>query len=153
MPGAVAVDDDLLDHLPATVAGAPLVADPDAAARVASDPSLGESAIAIAVALVVVSTDDAEDLAISSVVRLRPGVYSDAFFADWRASYDEAACAPAGGATGEVARTIAGLEAFAGSCAGGAMTYHVHRPDDGILVSITSVGSQDLGALVVAGLR
>lgn len=152
-PAAIAVDPDLLSYLPPAVAGSPLVPDPASAGRIAVDPSLGDAVSAIAVALVVVATGDDEDLAIANVVRLRRGVFSDTFFADWRASYDLAACEPAGGATGESPRTIAGFPAFVGTCAGGVTTYHVHRSDDGILVSITSVGRRDLGALVVAGLR
>ncbi len=152
-PAAIAVDPDLLGYLPLAVGGSPLVPDPTAAGRIAADASLGDSVSAIAVALVVVASGEEGDLAIASVVRLRPGVFSDAFFADWRASYDLAACEPAGGATGEVPRTISGFDAYVGTCAGGVSTYHVHRANDGILVSITSVGTLQLGALVVAGLR
>jgi hypothetical protein len=148
----VAVDETLLEHLPATVGGATLTADPATAATIATDPTLAMAASAIAVALAVSPGGSSDDLAISSVVQLRPGIYTDPFFTDWRSSYDQAACAQAGGAVGTGEQEIAGRHVFVGSCGSGAFTYHVHLPGD-ILVSVTSVGPGDLGALVMAGLR
>jgi hypothetical protein len=148
----VAVDATLLEHLPATVGGATLTADPATAATIATDPTLATAASAIAVALAVSPGGSSDDLAISSVVQLRPGIYTDPFFTDWRSSYDQAACAQAGGAVGTGDQQIAGRHVFVGSCGSGAFTYHVHLPGD-ILVSVTSVGPGDLGALVMAGLR
>ncbi len=151
-PTGVDVDATLLDHLPPTVDGLALTADPTTAATIATDPALAPAASAIAVALAISSDGSKDDLAIASVVQLRHGIFSDAFFADWRTSYDAAACAQAGGVGRTSERQIAGRHILVGSCASGATTYHVHLAGD-ILVSITSAGPRDLGALVMAGLR
>lgn len=156
-PGAsssagVVVDASLLAHLPPSVGGVPLTEDAATAAQIAADPGLGQAATAIAMSLVISASDSSEDLAIASVIRLRPGVFSGPFYAQWRTAYDEAACAQAGGVAGSSEQIIGAYHAFVGSCTGGARTYHVQLPGD-ILVSVTAAGTRDFGALVVAGLR
>jgi hypothetical protein len=156
-PGAsssagVVVDASLLAHLPPSVGGVPLTEDAATAAQIAADPGLGQAATAIAMSLVISASDTSEDLAIASVIKLRPGVFSGPFYAQWRTAYDEAACAQAGGVAGSSEQIIGAYHAFVGACTGGARTYHVQLPGD-ILVSITAAGARDFGALVVAGLR
>ena len=125
----------------------------EAAAAMMGDPELGRSASAIAVGMVVAAGDSrGGDLAVSSVVRLRPGVFSDAFYGDWRRAYDEAACAQAGGVASHVQQVIGPHTVEVTVCAQGARTYHTHLAGD-ILVSITAVGDRKFGDLVMAGLR
>ncbi len=86
-----------------------------------------------------------DDLAIASVIRLRPGVFSDAWFQTWRADYDESACEVAGGVKGSPAQvSIAGRTVYVGTCAGDARTYHVHLADPTLIVSITAAGARAL---------
>ena len=96
--------------------------------------------------------DGVNDLAVSTVVRLRPGVFSEAFYGDWRRAYDEAACAQAGGVSSHVQQVIGAHTVEVTLCSQGARTYHTHLKGD-LLVSITAVGDRRFGDLVMAGLR
>ena len=154
-PGsALVVDASLLRVLPAWIGGVPLEADSTTAAQIAADPAVADSAQAIAVALAIrPGTSTGDDLAIVSVIRLRPGVFSDAWFANWRATYDQGACDVAGGVKGQPTQaTIAGRTAFIGMCAADVQTYHVQLADPAWIVSITAAGPAHFGELVVAGL-
>ena len=148
--GAVVVDLTLLDHLPATVDGLPVESDAETSASIASSPSLASDASAIAIARVV--SADSDDLAIVSIVRLRASPFDEASYLEWRATYDRAACEPAGGLAATDEQQIAGRQVFVGACNGGAQTYHIALTED-ILVSITAIGERHLGELLVAGLR
>jgi hypothetical protein len=152
-PG-LSVDASLLRVLPARIDGVALEPDPTTAAGIAADPTLAGSAQAIAVALAIrPGTSSGDDLAIVSVIRLRPGVFSDAWFATWRTTYDQSACDVAGGVKGAPSQvSIAGRTVFTGTCAGDAQTYHVHLADPSLIVSITAAGPGRFGVLVVAGL-
>ncbi len=149
------VDARLLQALPVQVDGVVLEPDSTTAARIADDPTLAGSAQAIAVALAISpgTSSSGDDLAIVSVIRLRPGVFSDAWYATWRSTYDTGACEVAGGVEGSPAQvSIAGRTVYEGSCAGDATTYHVHLSDPALIVSITAAGARHFGELVVAGL-
>lgn len=152
--GGLTVDAGLLRVLPPRIDGVALEPDPVTAAQIAADPTVAESAQGIAVALAIrpgASTGD--DLAIVSVIRLRPGVFDEAWFANWRTTYDQGACDVAGGVKGPPSQaTIAGRTVFIGRCAGDARTYHVHLADPSLIVSITAAGAAHFGELVVAGL-
>ena len=152
---AVTIDDSLLAILPASVKGVPLVANAEGEAHDLTDPALAGEASALAAALAIdVGTGD---FAYASVVRLRPGVFSDAYFQSWRETFDAGACSQAGGVAGSSAEaTIGGHQTFIGHCVGGILTYHVHVlavPSGDLIVSISSQGTQRLGQLVVEGLR
>jgi hypothetical protein len=151
-PG-IAVDARLLEVLPTEIDGVALEADPSTAAQIAADPTLTGSAEAIAVALAISpAPSSGDDLAVVSVIRLRPGVFSDAWFDTWRAAYDAAACEAAGGVGGQASEmTISGRTAYVGTCAGDVRTYHVHLAP-AIVVSVTAAGQRGFGELVVAGL-
>jgi hypothetical protein len=156
-PGATGpttvVDPALLGHLPASVFGFPLAPDPSTAATVAADPTLAANAEAIAMAIVVApGGSNGDDLAVASVVKLRPGVDNPIFREIFRAAYDRVACEQAGGVAGSQSTTIAGRDVLVGSCTGGATTYHVHLAD-GLIVSVTSLGSRGLGEQIVANLQ
>jgi hypothetical protein len=153
--GAIApliVDPTLLAVLPQQVAGVALVPEPDAAGEMVADPSLRASASAIAVGVLGKGGAAGDDVASVSVVQLRPGIYSSAFFEGWRGSYDAAACARAGGVAGHGEEVLGTHTVETTSCAGGARTLHVHLARD-VLVSITAVGDPGFGDLVMAGLR
>lgn len=152
--GDLVVDAGLLDILPPTVGTVGMEGDPVTAESLASNSDLAASASAVAIARYVGPGDSSgDDLAIVSLVRLRPGVFTDAFFDRWRSDYDGSACEAAGGVSGdETVRTIGNAAVHVGACVGGATTYHLHRDDD-VLVSIIAVGPSTLGDEVVAGLR
>ena len=149
----IVVDDRLLDVLPAQVDGIDLVSDPATAAGIASDPALATTASAIAVALAVApDASTGDDIAVVSVVQLRPDVFGDAWYRAWRDTYDDAACAAAGGVTGNAQAEIGGHDTYIGTCVQGAFTYHVYLEDLDRLVSITSAGDRRLGERIVSGL-
>jgi len=150
----VTVDAGLLPVLPSQIDGVPLQPDPATAEQIAADPTLAGSAQAIAVAFAIrPGTSSGDDLAIVSVIRLRPGVFSDSWFETWRSTYDQGACAVAGGVKGAPSQTsIAGRTVYVGTCAGDARTYHVRLADPSLIVSITAAGPARFGELVVAGL-
>ena len=150
---SVTVDPGLLEVLPAQVGGVTLEPDPTTAAQVASDPLLGDSAQSIAVALAVsAGSSGSDDLAVASVIRLRPDVFDEAFYQEWRDTYDEAACQVADGVLSDVETEIGGRTAYVGTCVGGARTYHTYLVDQGFIVSITATGERRFGELILAGL-
>jgi hypothetical protein len=150
--GAIAVDPSLLLILPPEVDGAPMQPSPDTATEIAADPSLARDVEAIAVGLAVgPGSSGDEDLVIASVVRLRPDVFDEAWFREWRDTYNVGACEPAGGISGHAEAEIDGRQAFIGTCANGGFTYHVRYGED-VIVSLTSVGEGRFGELVVKNL-
>lgn len=152
-PSAVLVDPGLLEVLPTEVDGVALVPDPDTAADVAAVPDVAEVATSIAVALAIrPGTSDAEDIAVASVVRLRPDVFDQDFYAEWRRDYDTAACEPAGGVVGSDDIDSGGVPVIRTACVGGTAAYHAWLEEQGFIVSVTSTGPGDLGGLIMAGL-
>lgn len=147
----VLVDPSLLEILPDAVDGVAIAPEAETAAQLATDPSLQPSIEALAMGLAVDATSEGEDLAIITVVRVRPGLLDDAFFRSYRNSYDEAACAPAGGVAGNAESELSGRRVFIGSCEGGAFTYHVVHSGD-VIVSVTSLGERRLGEKVMSTL-
>ncbi len=145
----VTVDPTLLSILPREVGGTLILPAPENATDIAKDPTLVSDVEAIAVALAV--APDTDDLVIANVVRLRPDVFDDTFFEGWRTTYDEAACEPAGGASGSTEAEIGGRQVFVGSCLNGGSTYHVRYGED-VIVSLTSTGERRYGELVMAHL-
>jgi hypothetical protein len=149
----VTVDPGLLEVLPAKVDGAVLEPDPATAATIASDPLLADSAESLAVALAVApGPSDTEDLAVASVIRLLPDIFDEAFYQEWRDTYDEAACEVADGVESSTETEIGGRTTYVATCIGGAMTYHTYLEDQGFIVSITATGPRRFGELIVAGL-
>ena len=150
-PGRLVIDTALLAILPADAGGIPIVASPETAAEMVADPSLQRSASAVAVGAAI---DPATgDLAIASVVQLRPGTYSAGFFEDWRADYDEAACEPAGGvsrprAAGSSAPTPSYVTACGRGLAPITSTWRATSSSRS-----PAAGERGLGDLVMAGLR
>jgi hypothetical protein len=147
----VAVDPSLVRLLPAAVGGIGVAFSPEATQEVVADKTLVASVAGIAYGQAI---DPATgDLVVAAVVRLYPGVYSDAFFRGWRGTYDEGACAQAGGVAGRAEATIGGRQVHIGTCGGGAHTYHVFLEMSGVMVSATSVGPRRFGEQLMANLR
>ena len=147
---AVPIDPTLLSILPATVDGQTISEVPEVEAGIVTDPSLVANATGLAVALGVDLSSG--EFAYIAVIRLKPLVFSNAFYLSWRQSYDQGACSQSNGVESTSTTTIAGRQVFVGTCAGGASTYHIHLTAPDRLVSITSSGTSHYGALVLAGL-
>lgn len=153
LPPGVTVDPGLLEVLPTEIDGITLEPDPATAAQVGSDPLLADSTLSIAVALAVApGPSDSGDLAIASVIRLRPDVFDEAFYQEWRDTYDVAACEVADGVEFEDETVIDGRQVYVGTCVGGARTYHTYLVDQGFIVSVTATGERRFGELIMAGL-
>jgi hypothetical protein len=149
--GSVRIDSSLLAHLPSTVGGLALIEDPDTESHDAADPAHAVDLAGLAVAIA--ADPSTGNLAVASVVWLKPGIYSDAYFRSWRETFDTGACSQAGGVAGSAESVIAGHRTFIGHCAGGVLTYHVYLTAPDIIVSISSIGERRLGELIVQGLR
>jgi hypothetical protein len=151
---AALVDATLLDVLPDEVEGQALRPDAETAAEIAATEDLAPDVEAIAVGLYIQpGSSTADDLAIVNVVRLRPGVFGEAWFRSWRSTYDEGACQVAGGvAPGAVQSLIGDHDTHIGTCQGGVHTYHVHLASPDRVISITAAGEGRFGERVVAGL-
>jgi hypothetical protein len=155
-PAGVAPDPGLLALVPAAEAGATLTYDPLTTASVGADPALAADVGYLAIGLARPSAAPADDpnLAIVNVARLRdPGVGDDAWFRDWRDTYDREACAAAGGVVRHAETTIDTLRVFVTACANDAFTYHVRVADGAVILSITSIGPDDLGRRMVEKLH
>ena len=129
--------------MPKSIGSVPLTPSPEAAAEPAADASLATSAQSLAVGLAV---DQATgNLVVASVVKLKPGVFSDEFFRDWRDSFDEGACGQAGGVTGNAEATIAAGPSTSGPArAASSRITSTSRAAD-VIVSLTAVGDGRLG--------
>ena len=150
----VEVDASLLDVLPESIDGQPRRSDDPTALEIARTGNLGPDIEAIAVGLYVAAGESAsQDLAIANVVRLRSGAFSEAWYRDWRTTYDSGACEIAGGvAPGAAQSRIGDHDTDIGTCQGSVHTYHVHLTGPHRVVSITAAGDGRYGELVVKGL-
>ena len=148
--GPASIDPGLLALLPAAVDGRPIIETPDAEAAGASDPSIAGAAGRLAMAYV--ESAGGADWAIMSVVALRPGVWNEAFFRDWRDTYDAGVCGSHGGVGGNASATIAGRVVYITTC-GPIRTYHVHLTGPDVVVSVAAVGDARYGERVMGGLR
>jgi hypothetical protein len=147
-PGGVTLDGALLDLLPTDIDGREVILEEPAFAEATSDPAFAASVDRAAFFVVV----DEADLASGVVAHLRPGVYSDAFFRDWRDSYDEGACGQAGGVAGNAEAELGGRTVHITSCAGGLLVYHAYLPERDVATSVISVGEARFGEQLMAGL-
>jgi hypothetical protein len=150
IPGvAVVMDPALLQVLPATIGAARVEMEPESFGEAVQDPSFAANVDAAAFAIVT----DGEDLASGVVAHLRPDVYSEALFRDWRDSYDEGACGQAGGVAARAQITLGDRPAYVTTCAGGLRVYHAYVPEREVIVSLFSLGERRFGEQLVAGLR
>ena len=145
------MDPGLLEVLPTQIDGIALEPDPATAADIAGDALLAESALSLAVALAVApGSSGSGDLAVASVIRLRPAVFDAAFFQEWRDTYNQAACEVADGVQSEMETEIGGRTTYIGTCVGGAQTYHTYLEEQGFIVSITATGERRYGERILA---
>ena len=153
LPPGVTVDPGLLEVFPAEVDGVTLEPDPATATAIAGDPLLVDAALSIAVTVAVgPGSSSSEDFAVASVIRLRPDVYDEAFYQEWRDTYNEAACEVADGVESDTETKVGDRVVYEARCAGGAQTWHTYLADQGFLVSITGTGERHLGERIMAGL-
>jgi hypothetical protein len=145
----VLLDEALLAVLPAEVGGVTVSSEPDAFAQTAADPDFARN-VESAVFAIAPGTDD---LASGVVARLRPGVYSDEMFRDWRDSYNEGACGQAGGLGGNAEAELGGRTVYIASCNGGVHVYHAYLPERGVIVSLLSLGTKRFGEQLMGNLR
>jgi hypothetical protein len=148
-PPDVVEDAALLGILPAEVDGVPVLPEPASFTDAVTFPDFVANVEAAAFAIAVRDPD----LASGVVARLRPGVFSDAFYRDWRDSYDEGACSQAGGVGGRAEVQLGGRTVHITTCDGGLLVYHAHLPDRDVVVSVFSVGERRLGERLMAELR
>jgi hypothetical protein len=147
--GGIAVDLALLEHLPAAVAGVARTADEETAAEIAGQPLLDTFVSGIGVAIY----PSNPDYAVATVARLHPDVFDEDWFRDWRDTYDEGACAQAGGVeTGRSEIELGGRQVHRSACQGGVVIYHTWMPESGVVVSVQGAGPLDMGRSVVSGL-
>jgi hypothetical protein len=148
----VVADSSLLDRIPAAKAGLTLTYDPETTATVAAGQGLADDAAAIATGLAIPTGQAASpsDFVIVNVVRLRTPNTDDEWFRQWRDSYDRAACAQAGGVTGNAEAHLGSHDVFIGSCSGGALTYHSLLDGGSTVVSLTAIGPGRMGEKLMA---
>jgi hypothetical protein len=154
--GSVEVDDTLLEFLPAEIEGIERRADTETAVEIAAASGLDASAEGIAVAIYVgpLATDTPGDYAVATVVRLRDGVFDDAWFRAWRDSFDAGVCEQAGGVDpGRSEVEIEGRDVHRSTCVGGVVIHHVFLDGPGVVVSVQGAGPADLGRRVVASVK
>lgn len=145
------IDATLLEYLPETVGGVPVAEELNEAASAVADPAVSRIATAVDVGFAVDQTTG--NLVTAHVVRLREGAFDDATYRQWRDSYDDGACAAAGGIVGRAEATIDGRTVYVTSCVAGLRTYHVWIEDEHLLVSASSVGTGRFGELLMNDLR
>jgi hypothetical protein len=149
--GAIRIDPGLLAVLPGTVGGVTLSESPETEGPTATDRKLAASVDRLVSAFA--SSADGSDFALVWVIALKTGAFSDAFYSDWRETFNQGACSQAGGVTGSAESTIAGRAVFVGRCAGGLLTYHAYLPAANFIVSISSFGTNRYGDLLIQGLK
>jgi hypothetical protein len=147
--GPIVEEPSLLSVLPGDLGGVEVAHEPLAFVDAAADTAFARNVEAAAFGVVF----DGEDLASAVVARPNPGVFSDAFFRDWRDSYNEGACAQSGGVVGNAESVIGERTVYIGTCAGGLRTYHAWIESRGLLVSAFSLGDRRFGEQLLAGLR
>jgi hypothetical protein len=142
-------DDSLLAILPATVAGQPVIVEEDSFAEAVKDRAFASNVSRAAFAIATSPTD----LASGVVAQLRPGVFGDRFFEDWRDTYNEGACAQAGGIVGNVESELGGRTVYITTCEGGIRVYHAWIPERTAIVSLFSIGTGRFGEELMGHLR
>ena len=146
---SVLLDETLLRILPPDIDGAPVTAEPDSFAEAASDPDFARNVESAAFAVVV----DGGDLASGVIANLRPGLFSDSLFRDWRDTYNVGACDQAGGLEGNAQADLGGRTVYIATCKGGLHVYHAYLPERGVIVSLFSLGDRRFGERLISDLR
>lgn len=142
------IEVSLLAVLPARLGTSLVEEDVDREMAFAADSARGAEIAGFAAAIV---GDAGENIATAAVVRI-DAPDPAGFFDRWRADFDEAACAPNGGAGKRETRQIGGRTVAVTGCLGGAFVYHVRLRGQALIVSILSLGAGDFGARLIEGL-
>ena len=145
------IDPSLRNLLPEQVEGFAVTEDVDEAAKALNDPTLARIASAVDAAVAVDTAGG--NLVYAWIVRLRQSRFGEDAYRQWRDSYDEGACAAAGGVVGRAEARIGGRRTFVTSCTAGLHTYHVWLQDQNLLISASSVGAGRFGEKLLEGLR
>jgi len=148
-PAAVAIDPGLLTVLPAEVDGRLLRESTDAEAGAAGTPAVAAAAESFAAAEV--SDATGQNLAIATLLLVRPGVPPDSLYQSYRSSYDASACAAIGGVASTATAEIGGRTVDTTSCGGGATVYHLRLRDGRLIVSVLELGATGFGRALVEG--
>jgi hypothetical protein len=147
----VILDSTLLAYLPSAVADVPVTESIDEATQALNDPALPK--IATAMDLGVAVDAGTGNLVSAWVVRLRTDKFTAAIYQQWRDSYDEGACAGAGGVVGRAEATIDARTVYITSCTAGVRAYHVWLQDPGVLISASAIGDGKFGELLMDNLQ
>jgi hypothetical protein len=142
-------DESLLAVLPEDVAGTPVELEHQAFIDAASDPAFGAS---IETAAFFVAPGEG-DIVSGLVARPRDGVYSEAWFIDWRETYEAGACAQADGVAGTAEAAIGGRPVSITTCAGGMRVYQAWVPEQQVVISLLALGDNRWGEQVMRTLR
>jgi hypothetical protein len=150
-PSELGVDEDesLLAVLPQAIDGTPVQLEHLAFEEARTQPDFAAS-IGSAVFFVVPGPDD---LVSGLVARPRDGVDTDAWYRDWRETYDEGACAQADGVSGRAEAVLDGRPVSITTCGGGMRVYHVWVREQGVVVSLIALGDSRWGERLMASLR
>jgi hypothetical protein len=147
----VVLDPALLEVLPASIDGFPVTESIDEATLALTDPALPRIATALD-AGVAVDTGGG-NLVYALVVKLRPEAFNADTYRQWRDSFDEGACAAAGGVLGRAEAPIDERTVYVTSCVASLRTYHVWLEDEALLVSASSIGEGNFGEKLMGELR
>lgn len=143
------VDPRLLDRLPTSIERISLTPDVETAAEIAAtiEADWGIKAMAIAI------YPSVEDYAVVTVARLRPDVFNEDWFRDWRETFEQGVCQQAGGVDpGHSEIDLGGHQVFRSTCIGGVVIHHLWLPESQTIVSIQGAGPLDLGRRVLDGI-
>jgi hypothetical protein len=142
-------DDSLLAVLPPDLDGNAVMAEEESFGEAATDAAFSDHVARAAFAVVT----SPNDLASGVVAELRPGLLDDAFFADWRETYDQGACSQAGGVATNAETQLGGRTVWITTCAGDLTVYHTEIPDRDLVVSLFSLGEGRYGERLMRDLR
>ena len=147
--GSAVRDDSLLSILPPEVEDAPVTVEGGSFDEAVRDPAFTQHVAKAAFAVVTTPTD----LASGVVAQLRPRLLDDTFLADWRETYNESACAQAGGVATNAETTLDGRTVYITTCGGGLTVYHAAIPERDVIVSLFSIGEGRFGEQLMRDLR
>ena len=147
----IAIQPELLEFLPTSIDGVPVMEDPDIAAEALVAPVLPEIATGVTAGVAVDTATG--NLVTAWVVRLRPDAFGDELYRQWRDSYDEGACLAGGGVTGRAQAELGGRNTYVTSCVAALRTYHVWLEEQNVLISASSIGEGRFGEKLMSTLR
>ena len=148
----VRIDPALLKVLPDSVEGQSVLESSEVDADASANASLARIADSAVGAIAI--DPAAGDFVLPLVVRLRPSIFDDAGFRNWRDSFDAGVCG-GNGVAGHAQSQIGGRTVYVATCGGSNAlhTYHVWIPDSNLLVSASAGGTRNFGEVLFGTLR